>query len=286
MLRKLVDRLRHGPTAAWLRSSGRSQPGDPRLATWDNRYALIERLAPGRSFLDLGGMFSIAGEVAFRAEEAGATRVVLFDGMDPSQEFILKYEERGSGVEYVQGDLHDPEDIRRLGEFDVVWCAGVVYHSPNPYQQLYHLRKVTREQLLLGTHVIPEIPGIENGCIFYPGQSEDAQRAFTDAHGPDAGRYPGMTRPFAEDALLGYGNMWWGLSPSAVRSMLRYAGFTVEQEFAYHWSSRDFLAKPGPAPDFIPPLGLSRARGEERMASHGPSPSDWWPERERGSTRS
>jgi hypothetical protein len=63
---------------------------------WENRRALVRRLAPGRSFVDLGGMFAVAGDVAFWAEEAGATRVLLFDGMDPSAEFAHKHAQRRS----------------------------------------------------------------------------------------------------------------------------------------------------------------------------------------------
>ena len=270
-------RLNGTDTAAWLRhASAAHRRNPPGFALWPNRAALVERLAPGRSFLDLGGMFSVAGDVAFQAESAGASRVVLFDGMDPSIEFDERHRELGSAVTYVQGDLHDPEDIRRLGSFDIVWCAGVIYHSPNPYQQLHHLRSITAEWLLLGTHVIPEVPGIENACIFYPGRSTASETAFAQAHGEEAAAYPGMTRPFDTSELLGYANMWWGLSSSAVRSMLTYAGFELTEEFSYSWDFSDFLARPGQEPSFIPPLGFSRARGEDRLSAHNADDRPPW----------
>ena len=185
--------------------------------------------------------------------------------MDPSDEFQAKHRNAGSGLVYVQGDLHDPEDVRQLGTFDVVWCTGVVYHSPNPYLQLTHLRALTNQWLVLGSEVIPEVPGIENACVFYPGRSQASERAFAQAYGERAPTYPGMTHPFDETALLGYGNMWWGLSSSALRSMLRYSGFDVRDEFQYTWCFHDYLAEAVRAPDFIPPLGFSRARGQERL---------------------
>jgi hypothetical protein len=221
-------------------------------------------------------MFSVAGEVSFRAERAGATRVVLFDGMDPSDEFDAKHREGGSCVTYVQGDLHDPDDIDALGSFDVVWCAGVIYHSPNPYLQLLHLRRITNERLLLGTQVIPEVPGVENACVFYPGRSAAAERAFARAFGEAAHIFPGMTRPFSKKRLLGYANMWWGLSPSAVISMLRYTGFDVYEQFRYSWYFHDYLARPAEEPDFIPPLGMNRARGEDRLAGFGDKDRPAW----------
>jgi methyltransferase family protein len=252
-------------TSIWLRVGARLARRGHHTDLWGSRYALVERLAPGRTFLDLGGMWDVAGDVAFAAERAGATRVVLFDGMDPSSEFSAKHAEAGSQVTYVQGDLHDPVDVERLGKFDVVWCAGVIYHSPNPYQQLFHLRRLTRRHLLLGSHVIPEVPGIENACVFYPGRSEESLAAFWKVHGQTEG-FPGMTRPFDETPLLAYANMWWGLTPSAIRSMLRYAGFRVLEEFSPFWYFRDFLCEATGEPEFLPPLGFSRARGDERLA--------------------
>src|SRR4051812_739899 len=110
-------------TRGWLKAAERyvKPTGD----LWQTRNELIDRLAPGRSFIDVGGMFGISGEVAFRAERAGATRVVLFDGMDATQDFFDKHDSAGSGVVYVQGDLHDREDLAPLGQFDVVWCGGL-----------------------------------------------------------------------------------------------------------------------------------------------------------------
>ena len=215
------------------------------------------------------------GDIAFAAERAGATRVVLFDGMDPTEEFAAKHRDAGSRVTYVQGDLHDPEDVRRLGSFDVVWCAGVVYHSPNPYLQLNHLRALTERWLLLGSAVIPEVPGIENACVFLPGRSLPSEQAFAGAYRETAG-FPGMTRPFDETALLGYANMWWGFSPSALRSMLRYSGFAVREEFRYTWNFQDLLAEAAGTPDFIPPLGFSRQRGEDRLADFEPGSRAGW----------
>jgi methyltransferase family protein len=250
---------------AWLKGGQLRSRRSGQLERWDNRHRLVERLAPGKSFLDLGGMWGVAGDIAFRAERAGATRVVLFDGMDPSDEFLQKRRDASSEIAYVQGDLHDPDDVRELGTFDVVWCTGVVYHSPNPYLQLSHLRSLTEQWLVLGSEVIPEVPGIENACVFYPGRSDPSERAFAHAYSDAAPIYPGMTHPFDETPLLGYANMWWGLSPSALRSLLRYSGFDVREEFHYTWSFLDCLAEAVRTPDFIPPLGFSRARGEDRL---------------------
>lgn len=230
----------------------------------ENRQRLVEALAPHRSFLDVGGMYAVAGDVAFWAEDAGATEVLLFDGMDPSTEFVRKHEARQSIVKYRQGDLHDPEDVRLLGPWDVVWCAGVIYHSPDPYRQLLHLRSLTKETLLLGSHIIPEVPGIEGGCIFYPGRSEVSEAAFAAFHN-EVDAYPGMTKPFIDAPAMAYANMWWGISLSALRAMLHYAGFEIVSEYRYSTTFIDIVAQPGPEPNFIPPLGFSRERGHSLL---------------------
>ncbi len=138
----------------------------------------------------------------------------------------------------MQGDLHDPAAIAELGGFDVVWCTGVVYHSPNPFGQLEHLRRLCERDLLLGSHVIPEVPGIEQACIWFPAISDDARAAFRQAHG--GARAPsrvGVTEPF--DPGAGYSNYWWGISPSALRAMVEAAGFEVlEEHFWTHLPRR------------------------------------------------
>ena len=49
------------------------------------------------------------------------------------------------------------------------------------------------------------------------------------AYAPAAGgvRAIGVTEPF--DAREGYGNWWWGITPSALRAMLRAAGFALDE---------------------------------------------------------
>ena len=272
-----MSRARRFLTTAWLTAGRARATREPKIDRWQNRHRLVDDLAPGSSFLDLGGMWGVDGEIAFRAEQAGATRVVLFDGMDPTPEFEEKHRRSGSEVTYVQGDLHDPEDVRRLGSFDVVWCAGVVYHSPNPYLQINHLRALTERWLLLGSEVIPEVPGIENACVFYPGRSGQSERAFAQAYGDRAPTYPGMTHPFDETPLMGYANMWWGLSPSALTSMLENTGFEVSEQFRYEWSFCDFLARAASTPDFIPAPGFSRERGERHLAELPGDRPDWAP---------
>lgn len=182
-------------------------------------------LAPGRTFADVGCMWSIHGRIAFLAEEAGATEVTGFDAMEPTPEFEREHATRGSSVRFVRGDLHDPASVEAIGAHDVVWCNGVVYHSPAPLVLVERLCAITRETLVLGSHTIPEVPGRRQACVLYPGLDERERAVFANAFKSDD--MPGVTRPFAPDE--GHANWYWGITPSALAGMVRACGLRVER---------------------------------------------------------
>ncbi|HEX2086030.1 MAG TPA: class I SAM-dependent methyltransferase, partial [Solirubrobacteraceae bacterium] len=109
------------------------------------REQLVARHAPGASFADVGCMWKVHGAIAFAAERAGATRVTAVDVMPPTPQFEER--RRRSNVRFVQGDLHDPATMEEVGEHDVVWCAGVLYHAPHPLLTLERLRAITTRTL-------------------------------------------------------------------------------------------------------------------------------------------
>lgn len=233
---------------------------------WERRYGFIDAYAPRRSFADIGGLFQLHGEIAFRAEAAGATQVTLFDSGDPDYGgFDARRRETGSRVRFVQGDLEEEATVDRVGPHDVVWCTGVIYHTPNPVLQLMQLRAMTREFLYLGTHSIPEIPGFAQACVYYPYLPLRARRPHARPHW-DAERLYGVGTAFDDRPMHGYGNFWWGITPSALDAMLRTARFEVVEEVRprdYPWLL-DVVAKPiGEAP-LIPPPAYFRERAERR----------------------
>ena len=187
---------------------------------------LLRRHVDGRSFADIGAMWEMHGRMAFVAEEAGAAGVSAVDAMDPTAEYASEHERRGSSVRFVQGDLHDPVTLDEIGVHDFVWCSGVIYHSPNPYLLIEHLRRITGELLYLGTEIVPELPGFDQACVFYPGLAERSRRAYGSAHGP-AHDALGVNSPFDSTPGLGYTNYWWGITPSALRAMLGTARFEI-----------------------------------------------------------
>ena len=176
------------------------------------RGELIARHVAGRSFVDVGCMWTVHGALCFAAEEAGAASVTGVDVMAPTERFEDERRRRGSHVRFVQGDVHDPATIAAVGRHDVVWCSGVLYHAPHPLLTLSRLRELTAGTLLLATETVAETPGRHRTCVVAPDR---------DAH-------PNARPPAGPDA--GYGPWYWGISPSALRSMLTLSGFTVLEE--------------------------------------------------------
>jgi hypothetical protein len=230
------------------------------------RHGFIEKHAPGRSFADIGGLYQLHGDIAFRAEAAGATEVTLFDsGDDEYGGFAQRCRETGSKIRFVQGDLEEGLTVTRVGPHDIVWCTGVIYHTPNPVLQLMHLREMTRQLLYLGTHTIPEIPGFRQACIYYPNLPERERRVHARPHWK-ADQLLAVGPPFDDEPMHGQGNFWWGMTPSAVRAMLATARFEVVEEIRprdYPWLL-DIVARPVDKAPSLPPRYYFRERGERR----------------------
>jgi SAM-dependent methyltransferase len=191
---------------------------------------MVERLAPGKSFLDVGALWGVHGRISFLAETAGATRVTAIDLSEATPEFLEAKDRRGSNVRFVRADLHDADAGERVGPHDVVWCSGVLYHCPDPVRSIACLKRLTLERLVILTASLPEVPGAPNGAVFFPHLSAPDRRRIDRAYdiagvGRGSARL-GLTTPF--DPAEGYGNWWWGLTPSAITGMLTAGGFDVE----------------------------------------------------------
>jgi hypothetical protein len=253
----------------------RRRVGKPSPDEWlARRNSFIDTHAPGRSFLDVGGLFQLHGEVAFRAEAAGATEVTLFDAGDEDYGGFAE-RRRDSKVRFVQGDFEEPQSVERIGPHDVVWCTGVVYHTPNPVLQLLHLREITKELLYLGARTIPEVPGFDQACVFYPYLGDRARRAHARPHW-EAEHLYAIGTPFDDRPMYGYGNCWWGITPSALRSMLATARFEVIEEVHPHdypWLM-DVIARPVDKDPVLPPRSYYRERGEARERGEPELPFD------------
>ena len=186
----------------------------------------IRKHAAGKSFADIGCMWGVNGEYAFIAESAGATRVVAVDVFGPTPEFDEKHSARQSSVEFVLGDITRSETLLRVGEIDVVFCAGVLYHHPSPFDLLVALRRICRETLILRTSTIPEVRGLPNAAIYFP-MLDARSRQLWNLTSLGVLHQAGISNEFQPQD--GYGNWFWGLTPSCLESLLATAGFRVDQ---------------------------------------------------------
>jgi hypothetical protein len=198
----------------WAGYSSRADKHDAYLAS------LVTEFAPKRSFTDIGCMWGINGHFCFLAEECGARTVSGVDVMSPTDEFLAKLKDKNSRVRFIRGDFHDAAVQQELGISNVVLCSGVLYHVPNPQETLLGLRKICDETLILATAAIPEME-IKNAAVFWP-YLDDRERQLWNRR---IGTQLGITGPY--EPAEGYGNWIWGLSPSAITSMLKVAGFSV-----------------------------------------------------------
>jgi len=78
--------------------------------------------------------------------------VHAFDGRI---ENVEEARSRFPAISFEQGDVESPE-IRKLGEFDLVLCFGLLYHLENPLSAIRNLRAVTRKGLLLESMCFPD----------------------------------------------------------------------------------------------------------------------------------
>jgi tRNA (mo5U34)-methyltransferase len=125
----------------------------------------------GKTVLDIGAW---DGYFSFEAERRGAQRVLATDsyswsgaGWGSKAGFTLAREALGSRVEDLEIDVMDlsPE---RVGQFDVVFFLGVLYHLRHPLLALERVASVTRELLVLETVV--DLVGLGRPAMaFYPG---------------------------------------------------------------------------------------------------------------------
>jgi SAM-dependent methyltransferase len=192
----------------------------------DNAH-LIRKYAKNKTFADIGCMWGVNGLNSFIAEESGAKTVKALDVYPANKEFLEQKNKRNSKIQFIQGDINDLETTKKIGVVDVVLCGGVLYHTPDPVHLLTRLRAICGETLILNTSTIPEISSIKNAAVFYPYLSKK-QRKIWDR---GVGTQKAITGEYEPES--GYGNWFWGFTPSSVESMLQCAGFEIVERYIF-----------------------------------------------------
>jgi SAM-dependent methyltransferase len=152
-------------------------------------HGLPEDLS-GKSFIDVGCW---EGNICAEATKRNAASVL---GIDYCTSPDLARNQQKFGFGFIQLDVFS-EKLLELPEFDVVHCAGVLYHVENPLSLLFRLRKLCRT----------------GGTLFL--ETTEYQGATSD---------PVMV--FHPDSSLDDNpSNWWSTNEACLFEMLRAAGF-------------------------------------------------------------
>jgi SAM-dependent methyltransferase len=190
---------RRGPWVTRFTVDGRTYGGDFDAARDARVTAFAEAFPGARRVLELGSLegghsFALAAlpgmeeVVAVEGREANLARARFAQGVLDAR-----------GVTFVHADL-EHTDLRSLGSFDAVYCVGLLYHQPNPWDQLGRMAAVS-DGVFLWTH-------------------------YAAAEALRAGGYPGVAyREFGlADPLSGLSEASFWPTRDALLAMLRDAG--------------------------------------------------------------
>ena len=124
----------------------------------------------GKRVLDIG---AYDGFFSFEFERRGAEVLSVDIWTDAMWEkFQFAIEKRKSQIKHKRIDVHDltPDEV---GTFDIVFCAGVLYHLRHPLLALEAIRSVTGGLLILETWtLVPFIHERFPMIGFFPGDEE------------------------------------------------------------------------------------------------------------------
>lgn len=211
------------------------------LQAKDIRDRYIARVVKGKTFAEVGGVWGTVSEKVSVASKYGAVSLTMIDAMPASLNWWQDFHDRMTSLNIANYHCIN-QDITQIqfadiGEpYDVVHCAGVLYHHPHPLQILTSLRQITGEYLILTSAITQEV--IENergryeipasGVIFIPALGE-AERAILTAYWQqhtDGAPILGVIQKAVFD-INDFGPWWWLPTASALEAMCKVAGFKV-----------------------------------------------------------
>ncbi|UPY37191.1 hypothetical protein [Sediminicoccus sp. KRV36] len=203
----------------------------------------IAAVAPGRSFVDIGGIRERSGnERASWAQRCGAVDVAMADILPLEHELWAYFRDstRAHQIHDIdfrpETDVDHPGFAQKLGRFDIVNAASLLYHAPNPIHTLLNLRRVVGEYLIASTVVVPD--AVENAegrvsfaaasALFLPalrGRERAVLRRYyldrfqvdLDIHAPAS---DGAKMPYVTQGAPSTWPYWWFFTKSAFERAL------------------------------------------------------------------
>lgn len=206
---------------------------------------LIKKHAAGLSYVDVGGLWGTKGETVTTALEGGASRAAMADIQELGGPWWQKFEahcaERGvEGYEELQVDICAPDAPDRLGAFDFVHCAGVMYHVADLFRFVGNLVSVTNRYLMLSSVVMPnQIRGSSGTLSFGPDHahlapilSVENKRIVREYLEEKGIRADGLTQPaeFMDAGRPKTGPWWWLFSGEFMAGIVDLYGLKILAE--------------------------------------------------------
>ncbi len=112
---------------------------------------IVKRLKPA---LGLSNAVDVGCGVGFYSQTLAECGLQVC-GFDARAENVTEARRRFPGIPFEQANIED-RDISKLGQFDFVFCFGLLYHLENPLQAIRNLRAITEKCLLLESMCLPE----------------------------------------------------------------------------------------------------------------------------------
>ena len=231
------------------------------------RRRVLGQLVPGKSFVEIGGLWGTVNETVSVAMQAGAREATMIDVMPRDSKWWTLFAERCTDLgvtDYhcVVGDICEDRLADNVGQFDIAHCSGVLYHTPNPVNVIRNLIAMTRERFMITSAVVPPVIANRAGrlalgpgqCLLVPAL-DDSQRAIVREHFRERGANEahGITLPgtFVVDNKLHGWPWWWLFTPETLVSMCSVFNVEIERTWCHirrgqpHVSSATVLARIG-----------------------------------------
>lgn len=213
-----------------------------RHAITDILERFIAQVVKGKTFAEVGGLWGTINEKISVAYRYGAASLTMIDVTPVESDLWQKLRDRMtsfniSTYQCISQDISQVK-VEEIGEpYDVVHCAGVLYHHPHPLQMLKALRTLTKEYLILSSAITPELISNEYGCyeipssgvIFIPALPEK-ERMILKADWQKCvlkyGTALGIIEP-TKFEINDFTPWWWLPTAAALKSMCEVVGFEV-----------------------------------------------------------
>jgi hypothetical protein len=219
------------------------------LNQWDAYLDLVRRSVRGRSFVDVGGLYGVKGELVTVAAKAGAARLMMADIIPFGHRLWAEFDKRCAehdvrGVDQVNADVDSADFRHKVGRHDVVACGGILYHCPNPVHTLTQLASIAGDTLIVRTARIPSTIENARGRIELPSSSalflpsiDDDTRAIMKEYYLGRGDPPETVRVILNEdrtpwwneqtGTYDYGPWWWGFTTQFIVGLFRAIPFEV-----------------------------------------------------------